>query len=577
MPFPAKPSKRISINLPPAQKAARASSLITQKPLLALLVVAALPLLILVAFTFKSGLGPIGKGSQKLVVRQTSTELADKATELLQKRDTAGFLDVLEREIGGKVNIVNSKGDPLLLVAATLGNIEAVRQIILAGADVNEKNAFTKDTALLRALYYTDNSEIARLLVYAGADINAVNNYGHSPMFLALEKQRGDLVDLFLSSGVSEGLNGEYLFRACAKKNYMGVLAMLKGGIDPNISNEKGNTPLIISSSLGDLPSVRDLLAYRADTNAANNDGNTPLIYAARYNQPQVVRELLKPQTMQAPVDVNAQNNQGQTALYWAASKGYVDIVKRLLAADADATIAANDGLIPYAVAKQKKRTAVLPWFEKNLTEVKNSVIEQDNAELIAQAKAEGRELPSAQEETAAITDADIFKAAQTGDLALARRVVAQNKAVVFDKNKEGDTPLLVAVQNGHEDMVDYLLMSSARLFESSPKGNVFHQAVQAQNMDMLKHLVQLARQEGRLALMLEYKVNLAGQKQLTPLGLAAVNCNKEFYDYLVSVGAKPGVHATSPNILGIESPVDLMAKCKAKPTQAKKLTAKKK
>lgn len=576
MPFPTKPSKHMAII--PEKQAEKLSSSVTKKPWLALLIIAALPLVILIAFTFKSGLQPrVSKSNQKLVVRQTSTELADEATELLQHRDTAGFLDMLEQKLGSNVNIVNSKGDPLLVVAATLGNAEAVRQIILAGADVNKKNAFTKDTALLRALYYLDDTEIARLLVFAGADINAVNNYNHSPMFLALEKQRNDMVDLFLSSGVSEGLNGDYLFRASAKKNNVGVLAMLKGGIDPNISNEKGNTPLIISSSLGDLESVRDLLAYRADVNAANNDGNTALIYAARYNQPDVVRELLKPQTMQAPVDVNAQNKLGQTALYWAASKGYVDIVKRLLAADADATLAANDGLIPYAAARQKKRTAVLPWFEKDLTVVKNTVIEEDNAALIAQAKAEGRELPSAQQEAAAITDADIFKAAQTGDVSLARRVVAQNKSVVFDKNKEGDTPLLVAVQNGQTEMVDYLLSNMARLFEASPKGNVFHQAVQAQNMDMLKHLVQLARQEGRLALMLEYKANLAGKKQLTPLGLAAVNCDKEMYDYLLSVGAKPGVHATSPNILGIESPVDLMAKCKAKPAQAKKLTPKKK
>lgn len=548
-----------------------------KNPLLLGLVIAAVPLVLLVAFTFKSGYNPSKpKGAQKLVVRQTSTELADKATELLQKRDTAGFLDMLDKELGNKVNIVNSKGDPLLLVATTLGNIEAVRQIILAGADVNKTNAFTKDTALLRALYYSDNSELAKLLVYSGADINAVNNYGHSPMFLALEKERVELVDLFLSSGVSEGLNSDYLFRACAKKNYTGVLAMLKGGVDPNVSNEKGNTPLIISSSLGDLLSVRDLLAYRADVNAANNDGNTALIYAARYNHPQVVRELLKPQSLQMPVDVNAQNKLGQTALYWAASKGNVDIVKRLLAANADATLAANDGLVPYAVARQKNRQAVLPWFEKEITEVKNSVIEDDNAELIAQAKAEGRELPSAQQETAAVTDADIFKAAQNGDVELARRVLAQNKAVVFDKNKEGDSPLLVAVLNGQDEMVDFLLANAARLFEASAKGNVFHVAVQRQNLAMLKHLVQLARQEGRLALMLEYKANLAGQKQLTPLGLAAVICNQEIYDYLISVGAKPGVHATSPNILGITSPVDLLAKCKAKPTQAKQLTQKK-
>lgn len=567
-----KDSSRFTV--PPAKKMPAALSSVTKNPLLLVLIIAAIPLVVLVAFTFKSGYNPSKpKGAQKLVVRQTPTELADKATELLQKRDTAGFLDMLDKELGRKVNIVNSKGDPLLLVATTLGNLEAVRQLILAGADVNKTNAFTKDTALLRALYYTENSELAKLLVYSGADINAVNNYGHSPMFLALEKERVELVDLFLSSGVSVGLNSDYLFRACAKKNYTGVLAMLKGGVDPNVSNEKGNTPLIISSSLGDLPSVRDLLAYRADVNAANNDGNTALIYAARYNHPQVVRELLKPQSMQMPVDVNAQNKLGQTALYWAASKGNVDIVKRLLAADADATLAANDGLVPYAIARQKKRQAVLPWFEKEITEVKNSVIDEDNAALIAQAKAEGRELPSAQQEAAAVTDADIFKAAQNGDVELARRVLAQNKAVVFDKNKEGDTPLLVAVANGQDEMVTFLLENSARLFEASAKGNVFHVAVQRQNLAMLKHLVQLARQEGRLALMLEYKANLAGQKQLTPLGLAAVICNREIYDYLISVGAKPGVHATSPNILGITSPVDLMAKCKAKPTQAKQLT----
>ncbi len=563
----------------PSRKKRGLSSFVAKKPLLSLLIIAALPIVLLLAFTFKSSYyaDSFNQKDHLIVRRQADLELADQATAFLQKRDTAGFSDLLERKIKKNLDIVNSKGDPLLLVAATLGNLEAVRQLVLAGADVNIKNAFTNDTALLRALYYTDSTDIVRLLVYSGADINAVNNYKHSPLFLALEKQRAELVDLFLSSGVSEGLNSDYLFRACAKKNHLGVLAMLKGGVDPNVSNEKGNTPLIISSSLGDFPNVLELLAYRADINVANRDGNTPLIYAARYNHPKVVRELLKPQTLQTPADVNTQNKLGQTALYWAAIRGNVEVVKRLLAADADTTIAANDGLIPYAAARKHNQKEVLPWFEKDLTEVKNDVIEQDNAELVAQAKAEGWEIPNAQEQAAVVTDADIFKAAQTGDVDLARRVIAQNKGVVFDKDKSGDSPLLVAVLNGQTEMVDFLLMNAARLFEASARGNVFHIAVQTQNANMLKHLVQLARQEGRLAMMLEYKANLAGQKQLTPLGLAAVNCNKELYDYLISVGAKPGVHATSPNILGISSPVDLMAKCKAKPTQAKQLTSKKK
>lgn len=575
-----KPTTGKSTSQPEEKAPAKAVSVLAKNPFILLGVIAAVPILIMLAFTFKSGYSPSSrKGkTEKIVVVKTPIEIADAATEALQKRDTAGFLDILNNEVGSKVNMVNSKGDTLLLAATAFGNLAAVQQLILAGADVNKKNAFTKDTALLRSLY-GDNSEITRLLIYSGADINAKNNYNHSPMFLALEKEKGEFIDLFLTSGVKEGLSTDYLFRACAKKNPVGVLAMLKGGINPNVTNAKGNTPLIISASLGDLSSVRSLLAYRADVNAVNNDGNTPLIYAARYNHPEVVRELLKPQTLQAPVDVNAQNKLGQTALYWAASKGYDNVVRRLLAAGADSTLPAKNGQLPYTVAQKNNRTKVLPLFEQPLTEIKNAVIEEDNAALLAQAKAEGRDISSLTESPVEeVTDADIFKAAEKGDLELARRVLEANKAVVYDKNTSGDSPLLVAVENGHIELVDFFVNNGARLFEASAKGNVFHIAVKAQNLDMLKHLVQLSRQDGRLAMMLEYKTVPPKESQiagtLSPIGFAALNCNKEMYDYLISVGARPGVIRTTPNLLGFVSPAELMQQCKAKPAAAKTLKA---
>lgn len=550
---------------------------VAANPFIALGIVASLPVLLLLAFTFKSAYVPShnkNSKSSRLVVVRPLVEIVDEATAALQKNDLQTFSDLLDHELKDNINVVNSKGDTLLLVAATLGNAQAVNQLVLSGADVNKTSSLTKDTPLLRALYYSDNTDIARLLVYAGADINAKNSYHHTPLFLALEKKRGELIDLFLSSGVKEGLSTDYLFRAVGQKNNVGVLAMLKGGIDPNVANEKGNTPLIIAASLGDLPSVETLLAYRADVNAANKDGNTALMYAARYNHPAVVRELLKPQTMQAPIEIDAQNKNGQTALYLAASKGNEAIVRRLLAENADPTIAAKDGLVPYAIAQKRKRDKVLPWFEKSFLEVKNSVVEDDNKEMIARAKAEGYDIPEEDKNAKPITDEDIFKAAKEGDLELARRVVAMNKAVVFDKNKEGDTALLVAVANGHTKMVDYLLDNFARMFEASAKGNIFHVAVKAQNLEMLKHIVQRARQEGRLSMMLEYKASPAGRQQaMTPLGFAALDCNKEIYDYLISIGAKPGVRNNSaPNMMGFKSPADLIEECKSKPATAKTL-----
>ena len=129
----------------------------------------------------------------------------------------------------------------------------------------------------------------------------------------------------------------------------------------------------------------------------------------------------------------------------------------------------------------------------------------------------------------------------------------------------------LRAVEKGNTEMVDIALDNMARIFESSPKGNAFHIAVRTQNIDMLKHMVQRTRESGNLAMMLEYKAivpgiqvmsNLGTLVPVSPLAVAAYLCDYEIYNYLVSIGAKPGV--------GGNSPADLFSKCKTKQVQAK-------
>ena len=536
-------------SVPADSKVAKTVQTVKKRPLRWLAIFAAIPVVLLLIFTVQSNwvpFKPLKKNPGKILTNKTPTQLADEATELLQKKDTKGFLELLTNQIKDP-NIVNTKGDPLIVMAATLGNYTAVEELILAGVDVNQTNSFTKDTALLRSLY-NGHTDIAQRLVYSGANINAVNNYKHSPLYVALEKQNISLVDLFLTNGVKEGLTPSYLLRSAATKNETGVIAMLKGGVNPNVANEKGNTPLIISASLGDLASVHDLLAYRADLNAYNKDGNTALIYAARYNHPQVIKMMLLPQTMQTPLDVNAQNKAGETALYWGAAKGNVEVVKRLLAAGADPTIAAKNGLVPAAVAQKNGRTQVLEWFNKDIREVENAIIEQDNAEILAKQK----------EDAEKNKKDDIFGAAAKGDQARVEELLLQDRYVLKTKNNKGLTPLLVAVENGQTAMIDYLLTQGAALFEASGAGNALHIAVSKKNLSLLKYLVEKARKNGQLALMLEYKVSPAqGVPALTPLGWAARNCNRDMYNYLVSIGAKQGL--ASQNY----SPAALLGKCK--------------
>ena len=362
------------------------------RPWLALGIIASVPVLFLLVWTVVSGPkhGKPAKNSTKtetILIRQTPQELAEEATTALRKGDTEAFLDLLGTKIKDP-NITNSYGDSLLLAAATLGNVDAVQQLLAMGADVNKQNYNTRDTAVLRSIA-ADHDEITRLLVYEHADLNIPNNYRQTPMGLAVEKQKGELVDLFLANGVKAGLTGDTLFRAVAQKNLVGVWGMLKGGVDPNITNEKSNTPLIISASLGDTDSVRALLAYRADVNKANNDGNTPLIYAARYNHPNTVLALTAPLTMQYRVDLDAQNKRGETALYWAAQKGYPAVVKILLAYDADKNIKTTAGLTALDAAKKYNRQDVITLLTMNINQLKESFNQQLQAQQQAQEDAQ--------------------------------------------------------------------------------------------------------------------------------------------------------------------------------------------
>ena len=387
MPLKKPTAKSTIASSKPVQQALKKAQ---HKPKVVIAIVAMIPLVVMLAFTLKGGSSHVrsrkAANVEVILTRQTPQEIAEEATTALRKKDTLAFFDILDNKVKDP-NIVNSHGDSLLLAAATLGNIDAVQRLLAMGADVNKQNAYTRDTAILRSVY-GDHDEISALLVYENADLNLPNNYRQTPMGLAVEKKKSALIDLFLNNGVTAGLDSDTLFRSCAQKNHIGVVAMLKGGVDPNVKNEAGNTPLIISASLGDEASVRDLLAYRADVNAVNNEGNSAVLYAARYNHPETLLALMAPLTMQYKTDIDIQNKRGETALYWGAIKGYPSVVKILLANDAKKDLATTEGKKPLDVAKKYKRTEVIKLLEMPLNDVKEMYNKDIEARNAAQAKA---------------------------------------------------------------------------------------------------------------------------------------------------------------------------------------------
>jgi len=67
--------------------------------------------------------------------------------------------------------------------AALQGNIEAVRQHIKAGSDLNEKDAYGSSPLIVSTTF--GKTEVAGALIEAGADMNTTNNDGGTALHAA--------------------------------------------------------------------------------------------------------------------------------------------------------------------------------------------------------------------------------------------------------------------------------------------------------------------------------------------------------------------------------------------------------
>ena len=71
------------------------------------------------------------------------------------------------------------------------------------------------------------------------------------------------------------------------------LVYLLTHGADPDLRDDKGDSPLLLAAMLGQETMVRPLLAAHANPNLGNSNGETPLILAVQRRDTQMVRELV--------------------------------------------------------------------------------------------------------------------------------------------------------------------------------------------------------------------------------------------------------------------------------------------
>lgn len=139
--------------------------------------------------------------------------------------------------------------------AVLTDNIEAVKQHIEAGTDINQKEAMSGSTPLMTAVTF-NKPEIAKILINAKADLSVKNNDGGTALHTAAFFGRIEIVQLLIDAKADKTVRNNY--GATARETAMADFAQMKPIYEMLIQQLK---PMGFELDLTELQKARPVVA----------------------------------------------------------------------------------------------------------------------------------------------------------------------------------------------------------------------------------------------------------------------------------------------------------------------------
>jgi ankyrin repeat protein len=399
---------------------------------------------------------------------------------------------------------------------------QAVQSLLRERVDVNARQG-DGATALAWAADRND-VETVDLLLRAGADANAANEYGVTPLSLACTHGNTAMVERLLRAGANPNvarLTGETSLMTCSRVGAVeAVKLLLARGADVNAKDaERGQTALMWAASQKHPDVVQALVDAKADVHVRSaalplykptrpityspnvhfpetKGGFTALLFAAQVGDLESVRILLA-----AGARVNDATSEAGSALVLAAMNGHEKLALFLLEQGADPSITDGYGITPLHWAVQEGLKAMYGrpgevdpyWEHPNMPELvkallvrganPNARIKKDFDPYIHRfARNRPIDLPAAW-----LTGATPFVlAAASGDSGM-MRLLLEGKAQPNLATAQGLTPLMVAAGVG----VDRVAGGTAGLAPAVIEGKIFPSEEEKKYLEAIKVAVE--------------------------------------------------------------------------------------
>ena len=247
---------------------------------------------------------------------------------------------------GGNAHVLPDPDDrdqrSLPMLAALLGDLRLLRELIGRGVDLNQSHAgLTPLLAATRDSWH-GRPEAVMTLLANGADPRGIDSEGNTPLHHAARSTDAAVAALLLDAGAEvDALNAEALTPlsvACDAGNWRMARFLIEHRAKPEPSD--GQPALLAAAGGDDDPAgVMLLLKHKARIDARGARQRTALMCACAAGNAEIAGVLLD-----AGADRNAHDAQGMTPLLDVARSGDLAALRRLAAARPDVSACDHEG-----------------------------------------------------------------------------------------------------------------------------------------------------------------------------------------------------------------------------------------
>ncbi|XP_034993677.1 poly [ADP-ribose] polymerase tankyrase-2 isoform X3 [Zootoca vivipara] len=407
----------------------------------------------------------------------SSSEPARELFESCRNGDVERVKRLVRPENVNSRDTAGRKSSPLHF-AAGFGRRDVVEYLLQSGGNVH-----ARDDGGLIPLHNAcsfGHAEVVNLLLRHGADPNARDNWNYTPLHEAAIKGKIDVCIVLLQHGADPAirntdgrtaldladpsakavLSGEYkkdeLLESARSGNEEKLMALLTPlNVNCHASDGRKSTPLHLAAGYNRVKIVQLLLQHGADVHAKDKGDLVPLHNACSYGHYEVTELLVK-----HGASVNAMDLWQFTPLHEAASKNRVEVCSLLLSYGADPTLlnCHNKSTIDLAPTPQLKERLAYEFKGHSLL---HAARESDAARVKKHLSLETVNFKHPQTHETALHCAAASPYPKRKQIC---ELLLRKGANINEKTKDFLTPLHVAAEKGHNDVVEIALKHEAKV-----------------------------------------------------------------------------------------------------------------